>query len=152
GLRELVDAAKDALTDIQLTIEKEYMQRFFREIRKQDGGLSAYGEDDVRTAVNAGAVDVLLLSESLNKYMVTAECGSGHTVKTTVDNPDERIQCPECGQPAKVVEQQDLIDNFFEAADGFNTKVQLISGDSEEGDMLLKAFGGMAAILRYRMG
>ncbi|MDR0508236.1 MAG: peptide chain release factor aRF-1, partial [Candidatus Methanoplasma sp.] len=66
GLRELVDAAKDTLTDIQLTIEKEYMQRFFREIRKPDGGLSAYGEDDVRTAVEVGAVDVLLLSESLN--------------------------------------------------------------------------------------
>jgi peptide chain release factor subunit 1 len=70
----------------------------------------------------------------------------------TVDDPDEKIPCPECGQPAKIAEQEDLIDNFFEKADGFNTKVQLISGDSEEGDMLLKAFGGMAAILRYRMG
>jgi len=152
GLRELVDAAKDTLTDIQLTIEKEYMQRFFREIRKPDGGLSAYGEDDVRTAVEVGAVDVLLLSESLNKYRVTAECSSGHIIKMTVDDPDEKIPCPECGQPAKIAEQEDLIDNFFEKADGFNTKVQLISGDSEEGDMLLKAFGGMAAILRYRMG
>jgi len=152
GLRELVDAAKDALTDIQLTVEKEYMQRLFREIRKPDGGLSAYGEDSVRMAVETGAVDVLLLSESLSKYRVTAECNSGHTTKMTVNDPDEKIPCPECGQPAKVVEQADLIDSFFEAADGYNTKVQLISGDSEEGDMLLKAFGGMAAILRYRTG
>ena len=152
GLRELVDSAKDALTDIQLTIEKEYMQRLFREIRKPDGGLSAYGEGCVRSATEIGAVDVLLLSESLCKHRVTTECSSGHTVKTTVDDPDERIPCPECGQPAKIVEREDLIDSFFEIADGFNTKVQLISGDSEEGDMLLKAFGGIAAILRYRVG
>ena len=152
GLRELVDSAKDALTDIQLTIEKEYMQKLFKEIRKQDGGLSAYGEECVRTAVETGAADVLLLSESLNKYRVPSECSSGHTTKATVDDPEGKIQCPECGLPAKVTSQEDLIDSFFEAADGFNTKVQLISGDSEEGDMLLKAFGGIAAILRYRTG
>lgn len=152
GLRELVDAAKDTLTDIQLTVEKEYMQRLFREIRKPDGGLSAYGEEQVRIATEAGAVDILLLSESLNKYRADLECNSGHTFKMTVDDPDEKYACPQCGQPAKVVEEEDLIDSFFEVADGFNTKVQLISGDSEEGDMLLKAFGGIAAILRYRMG
>ncbi|MCL1978913.1 MAG: peptide chain release factor aRF-1 [Methanomassiliicoccaceae archaeon] len=152
GLRELVDAAKDTLTDIQLTVEKEYMQRLFREIRKQDGGLSAYGEEDVRAAAEAGAADILLLSESINKYRVVTECGSGHKMKITVDDPEGKISCQECGQPAKVMEQEDLIDSFFEIADGYNTKVQLISGDSEEGDMLLRAFGGIAAILRYRTG
>ena len=152
GLRELVENAKDALTDIQLTVEKEYMQRLFREIRKPDGGLSAYGEDGVRSAAEAGAVDVLLLSEALSKYRVTAECGSGHRTAMTVDDPEEKISCPECGMQAKITEQNDLIDSFFELAEGFNTKVQLISGDSEEGDMLLKAFGGIAAILRYKVG
>jgi len=137
---------------MQLTVEKEYMQRLFREIRKQDGGLSAYGEKGVREAVEAGAVDVLLLSESLSKYRVTTECNAGHVSKLTVGDPEEKIPCPECGQSTKITEQEDLIDSFFEAADGFNTKVQLISGDSEEGDMLMKAFGGIAAILRYRMG
>ncbi|MCL2032976.1 MAG: peptide chain release factor aRF-1 [Methanomassiliicoccaceae archaeon] len=152
GLRELVDAAKEALSDMQLTIEKEYMQRLFREIRKPDGGLAAYGEDDVRTATESGAVEVLLLSESLNKYRTEIECASGHNMKVTVDDPEEKITCPECGLAAKVLKQEDIIDEFFETADGFNTKVQLISGDSEEGDMLMRAFGGMAAILRYRAG
>ncbi|MCL2317605.1 MAG: peptide chain release factor aRF-1 [Methanomassiliicoccaceae archaeon] len=152
GLRELVDAAKDTLTDIQLTIEKEYMQRLFREIRKADGGLSAYGENDVRAAAQAGAADILLLSESMNKFRVTVECSSGHSSELTVEDPDAKVPCPECGMPAKVIEQRDIIDSFFELADNYNTKVQLISGDSEEGDMLLKAFGGFAALLRYRIG
>jgi len=152
GLRELVDNAKEALSDIQLTVEKEYMQRLFREIRKPDGGLAAYGEDEVRAAAVSGSVEVLLLSETLNKYRAEVECNSGHISILTISDTEEKAQCPECGSPAKVQNSKDLIDDFFEIADNFNTKVQLISGDSEEGDMLLRAFGGIAAILRYRTG
>ena len=36
-------------------------------------------------------------------------------------------------------------------AESFNTRVQIISPDSEEGDMLIKAFGGIAALLRYKV-
>jgi peptide chain release factor eRF/aRF, subunit 1 len=151
GLRELVDAAKDTLVDMQLTVEKEYMQRLFREIRKADGGLSLYGEDQVRAAAEAGAVDVLLLSEALEKYRVEVECTSGHKNTITVEDVDAKILCPECGAMAKVQSQIDLIDDFFEIAEGFNTNLQIISRDSEEGDMLLRAFGGIAALLRYRV-
>ncbi|MDR2846298.1 MAG: peptide chain release factor aRF-1 [Candidatus Methanoplasma sp.] len=152
GLRELVENAKDTLVDIQLTVEKEYMQRLFREIRKADGGLSAYGEEEVRSVSEVGAADIILLSDTLNKYRVTVECPSGHSHVLTVTDPDGKILCPECGASVKVISQEDLIDSFFEIADGYNTHVQLISGDSEEGDMLLKAFGGIAALLRYRLG
>lgn len=151
GLRELVENAKDIIVDMQLTKEKEFMQRLFTEIRKTDGGLSCYGEDEVRTATDMGAVDTLLLSEALNKKRITVQCPSGHTHEMTVRDPDERFQCPECGTNATVIKEEDLIDDFFLRADAFNTRVQIISPDSEEGDMLMKAFGGIAAILRYKV-
>ena len=127
------------------------MQRLFAEIRKTDGGLSCYGEDEVRNATDMGAVDMLLLSEALNKKRITVQCPSGHTHELTVRDPDERVQCPECGANASVIKEEDLIDDFFIRAEAFNTRVQIISPDSEEGDMLLKAFGGIAAILRYKV-
>ncbi|NLU45685.1 MAG: peptide chain release factor aRF-1 [Euryarchaeota archaeon] len=151
GLKELVDAAQGAIQDMQLTVEKEYVQRLFGEIRKPDGGLSAYGEEEVRTAAKMGAVDTLLISESIDKKRVTASCSNNHTHTLTVNDDEAPIQCPDCRQPLKVTGSQDLIDEFFEIADSFNTRLQLISGDSEEGDMLLKAFGGIAAILRYKV-
>ena len=151
GLRELVENARDIITDVQLTKEKVYMQRLFSEIRKTDGGLSCYGEDEVRNATDMGAVDMLLLSEALNKKRITVQCPSGHTHELTVRDPDERVQCPECGANASVIKEEDLIDDFFIRAEAFNTRVQIISPDSEEGDMLLKAFGGIAAILRYKV-
>ena len=32
------------------------------------------------------------------------------------------------------------------------TKVELLTVDSEEGDILLRAFGGIVAMLRYNIG
>ncbi len=151
GLKELVEAAKGAIQDIDLMEEKELVQRLFREIRKTDGGLSAYGEDIVRDAINMGAVETVLLSEELNKRRITVKCPAGHTYQETVDSADEKVKCRECGATAVVEVDNDLIDDFFEIADSYNTKVEIISEESEEGEMLMKAFGGIAAILRYRI-
>ena len=151
GLRELVENAKDIIVDMQLTKEKMYMQRLFTEIRKADGGLSCYGEDEVRTATDMGAVNVLLLSEALHKRRITLKCASGHEHELTVADSDDRFPCPECGASTTVVKDEDLIDDFFLRAEAFNTRVQIISPDSEEGDMLIKAFGGIAALLRYKV-
>ena len=151
GLKELVEAAKGAIQDIDLMEEKELVQRLFREIRKTDGGLSAYGEDIVRDAINMGAVETVLLSEELNKRRITVKCPAGHTSQETVADADDKVRCRECGALAIVEENKDLIDDFFEIADSFNTSVEIISEESEEGEMLMKAFGGIAAILRYRI-
>lgn len=151
GLKELVEAAKGVIQDIDLMEEKEFVQRLFREIRKTDGGLSAYGEEVVRDAINMGAVETVLLSEALNKRRITVSCPSGHSYQDTVPEADERIECRECGTMATVESNKDLVDDFFDIADSFNTKVEIISEESEEGDMLMKAFGGIAAILRYRI-
>ena len=32
-----------------------------------------------------------------------------------------------------------------------NTKVEFVSGESEEGGLLMKGFGGLAGILRFRV-
>jgi len=51
----------------------------------------------------------------------------------------------------KVSESRDVIDDFVEMAEEVGSKVEIISTETEEGTQLLKAFGGVAAILRYRM-
>ncbi len=151
GLKELVDNAKDAIQDIDLMKEKDLIQRLFKEIRKQDGGLSAYGEEVVREALQLGAVDVLMLSEGLDKRRITVTCPKGHTYQQTVPDADERCRCAVCDSLAEVTRNEDLVDDFFELAEAYNTNTEIISVDSEEGQMLMTAFGGIAAILRYRI-
>ncbi len=153
GLKELVEKAKDSLANLDLMREKDLMQRLLEEIRKSDGGLASYGEDQVRHALEMGAVDTLLLSEGLRKKRVALRCAQcGWDGKVTVDR-EEDARCPKCPQATPVIDSVvDLVDDFYEEAAKVGTKVELLSVDSEEGEMLMKAFGGIAAILRYGLG
>jgi peptide chain release factor subunit 1 len=50
-----------------------------------------------------------------------------------------------------VGEPEDVVQEFWNLAIQMGSKVELISADSTEGKILLAAFGGLAAILRYRI-
>jgi len=127
------------------------LERFFKEIRKPDGGLAVYGEKEVREALERGAVDVLLISDSLRKYRVTWKCPQcGKEIKETIKGEIPDKTCPDCGVPMDIVEKKDLIEEYYDIAEQFNTQVELISNESEEGKIFAKAFGGIAAILRYK--
>lgn len=153
GLKELVDKAKDRLLDMDLMREKRLILRLLEEIRKNEGSLATYGEDQVRDAIKIGAAEVLLLSEGLRKRRLTIECSSCGTVtEMSVSEVPNVVQCPKCSANASVTKNIDIVDDLFEQAESMGTKVELISSDSEEGDMLLKAFGGIAALLRYSTG
>lgn len=153
GLKELVEKAKDKLYDLDLMREKRFFQQFLNEIRKSDG-LSVYGEDQIRHAIMIGAVDVLLVSEGLRKRRVTLDCPQCGTIEITVDkSPDgTSMACPKCGTMGTVAKDVDLVDDLFDQAGLMGTKVELISPESEEGEMLLKAFGGIAGLLRFSIG
>src|SRR3989441_1108046 len=91
GLRELVANATDVLRDLDLMREKTLVQRLMEEIRKEDGGLAAYGEDQVRRALEVGAVDTLLISEGLRKFRLEIRCPNcGHKETRTVADPPRR--------------------------------------------------------------
>jgi peptide chain release factor subunit 1 len=153
GLKELVERAKEKLVDMDLMREKRLITRLLEEIRKEDSGLATYGEDHVRNALQLGAVDILLLSEGLRKKRYTVECPScGWKELVTAGQTPEPRRCPSCGAVTTTNDGVDLVDDFYDIADAMGTKIELISPDSEEGELLLKAFGGIAAILRYHIG
>jgi len=152
GLRELVANATEVLRDLDLMREKSLVQHLMDEIRKEDGGLAAYGEDQVRRALELGAVDTLLISEGLRKLRLDLRCPNcGHTETRTVVDETTLPKCPNCGKDFVIESRTDIVDAFSALADRTNAKVELISADSDEGELLMKAFGGIAAILRYRV-
>jgi peptide subunit release factor 1 (eRF1) len=61
GLEELVNRSEDLIKETALAKERELMKRFFAEISKE--GLAVYGEEKVKAALNAGAVEIVLISE-----------------------------------------------------------------------------------------
>lgn len=159
GLSELVDAAKDALKGQEVVKEKEVMERFLKELVK-DAGLASYGEESVRKNLELGSVDVLLLSSRLRKSRVKITCQScGHSEERTVSlEPGKTVEdilthsCRLCTAPLIVESEVDIVEELTNLADQTSTRVEIISDDFEEGAILYNAFGGIAAILRYRTG
>jgi len=64
GLNELVERGKDLLAKEAITKEKEMIERFLSLLAKEPE-KAAYGEKQVREVLKMGAVDTILLSESL---------------------------------------------------------------------------------------
>jgi len=153
GIREVIEKSMDVLTEIDVMREKKLVQRFLTELVSEDG-LASYGELEVRKNLEMGAVEILLLSEDIKSRRDKLECSScGFTQdKTFKDSKIEsEINCPECGEKMNLKETKDIIDDFVEMAEEVGSEVEIISTETEEGMQLLKAFGGIGAILRYRI-
>lgn len=150
GLYELVEKAQDALQELDLMREKRLMNRFLKEIAKD--GLAAYGEEEIRKYLSLGAVDTLLLSEDLRYERVKYRCPICNkeveiTVREGVEKPPV---CEKDGVAMEEVERRDIILELSDLAEKMGSNVEFLSTESEEGSMLFNAFGGIAAILRFK--
>jgi len=159
GVKEVVDKAPEIMKKVRYIEEKQIMQKFLYEVG-HDTGMITYGEAEVRRATEAGAVRMLLLSEALDLSRITIKCSAcGYEEKHTVKNP-EKVSfeqsligkpCPKCQAPSlAVAEKEDIVDDLAQIAEYSNTDVEVISTETEEGQMLKNAFGGIAALLRYK--
>ncbi|MBW6518643.1 MAG: peptide chain release factor aRF-1 [ANME-2 cluster archaeon] len=157
GLTELVDSASDALSNLDVVKEKNYIERFFKEL-VSDNGLAAYGEEEVRKNLQVGSVEVLLISEELRRERIDTRCnqcnevGAESVTRKPGDESPELAPCKKCGGTVKVTGSVDVVDELSSLADQMSTQIEFISTDFEEGAQLMNAFGGIAAILRYKTG
>ena len=159
GLRELVDRAENILQDLELTQERELIQHFLKMLVNDEP--VTYGEKEVRYAFQIGAVETALLSEGLDLYRITVVCEvcdyqKEETItKETLKKVKEDINdtnCPQCGNQKLVIEKEtELLDDFSEMADSTGAELELISTETEEGTQLFRAFGGIAALLRFNV-
>jgi len=159
GVKEVVDKAPEIMRKVRYIEEKQIMQQFLYELG-HDTGLITYGEVEVRRALEAGAVKTLLLSEGLDVLRVTVKCSAcGYQEQHTVKGKDMATYeqglvgkpCPKCSAPSLTVsDKQDIVDDLAQMAEYSNADVEVISTETEEGQMLKNAFGGIAAMLRFK--
>ncbi len=160
GVKEVVEKAPEIMRKVRYIEEKQIVQKFLYEVG-HDTGMITYGEAEVRKALQANAVRTLLLSESLDIQRVTVKCSAcGYEEQETVKTPNISAfeqglvgkPCPKCQAPSlAVVDKTDIIDDLAQLAEYASTDVEVISTETEEGQMLRNAFGGIAAMLRFKM-
>ena len=91
---------------------------------------------------------------------LTVKCSAcGYEEQHTIKAPEEPAfeqglvgkPCAKCNAPSfTVVDKKDVVDDLAELAELGGTEVEVISTETEEGQMLKNAFGGIAAMLRFK--
>ncbi len=108
----------------RLTKEVTLLDRLMEEISKDEGGKAVYGKDEVRRALDYGAVETLLVS-------------------------DEKLMKTRMGEEGlKEEKETEEIDRMLEEAETKRGDVVIFSTEFEPGKRL-NALGGIAALLRF---
>jgi len=69
GILELLEKAKDILAEAEITKERNLVSKFLGHLGKDDG-LAIYGVEEVRNALNQGAVEITMLSEDSSDELI----------------------------------------------------------------------------------
>ena len=159
GVKEVVDRAGDLFKNVRFSIERKLVQEFLYQVG-HDTGLGTYGETEVMNALWSQNVKRVLVSEGLRRVQVKIECtGCGYKETKIIDGSEavefERTlplqKCPKCANSSLVLEEKkELIDILADMSEEAEAEFEVISREIEEGVMLEKSFGGVAAILKFR--
>lgn len=106
GLQELLDKSQDVLASEEIADEKKVMAEFFETLAKKPE-FAGYGEEEVMKQIKMGAVNILLLSESLDDNIIETFDEEAQKVGTTVKiistETREGVQLREMGKVAAIL-------------------------------------------------
>jgi len=159
GVKKMVERSREFLKSVRFYEERKIVQDFLYNVG-QETGLATYGEREVIQALRSNNVRQLLISEGVRRTMVRLQCRDCGAKDTRIVERDELedfeesfadLSCLKCGNVNyEVIEKEDLIEALVKLAESTDAKVEIISSETEEGEMLSRSFGGLAAILKYR--
>ncbi|MDG6906560.1 MAG: peptide chain release factor 1, partial [Nitrososphaerota archaeon] len=156
GVRETIEKSGKLLENVRVVEEKKLVQRFFREINS-DTGLAIYGVKDILAALKKAAVDTILINDDVETLYLKMSCDKCQNIvekyvlrAQVVNEKQSMLVCPKCGSSEVEITERDIVDFLADAALDSGANVEVISSKTQDGAML-KNFGGISAILRYRV-
>ncbi|EHY56670.1 translation termination factor eRF1 [Exophiala dermatitidis] len=154
GFNQAIDLSAETLSNVKFIQEKKLIGKYFEEI-SQDSGRVCYGVEDTLKALELGAVETLIVYEDLDvtRWVLKASDGTEKILHTTKAQEQDREQFmdKETGQEMEVVEQTPFLEWLAEKHKDFGATLEFVSDRSSEGNQFVKGFGGIGAILRYKV-
>ena len=148
GFNQAISLAADALANVKFTEERNLIQRFFDEIT-MDSGKYAFGIKDTFSALEASAVDTLVIWEDLDvQRLELRHPGTGalkvvHLTKEA--NEKERAGHfidAETGVEYEEVDKTPLVDWFAAHYKDFGAKLEFVTNKSQEGAQFVRGEEG----------
>lgn len=154
GFNQAIELASETLSNVKFIQEKKLINKYFEEI-SQDSGKVCYGIDDTLKALELGACETLIVYENLEVTRWTLKNSEGsevilHTNKTQEEDRTNFMD-KTTGQEMEIVDQQSFLEWLAEKYRDFGATLEFVSDRSSEGNQFVKGFGGIGAILRYKV-
>lgn len=159
GVREILEKARKegVLQEFRLMEEKQILDKFMTEIHSGKG-LGIYGIHDVVNAAKNGVADLVVVTDDISFVKLEFRCKVCRTVQEKVVERSEVIttkqscmskQCPSCGATDYDAAEKDIVEYLEELTSISGSRLEVISGRTEEGAQLA-SLGKIGAILRYK--
>ena len=159
GVRELIDKVNDQgiMTDYRLMEEKKIVKHFISEVYSGKG-LGIYGIYDVINSLKNGYADLVIVTDDITILRLEIKCNKCQNTQEKFIERNELISlkqeltsstCSTCGSQDLEVSDQDIIEYLEELSLVSGSRLEVISGKTEEGAQLA-SLGKMGAILRFK--
>jgi len=159
GVRELIDKVNDQgiMADYRLMEEKKIVKRFISEVYSGKG-LGIYGIYDVINSLKNGFADLVIVNDDITILRVELKCNKCQNIKEKFIERNElnslkqeltSSSCPSCGSQDLELSEQDIIEHLEDLSLMSGSRLEVISGKTEEGAQLA-SLGKIGAILRFK--
>ena len=155
GFNQAIDLSAETLSNVKFIQEKKLISTYFDEI-SQDTGKVCYGIDDTLKALELGACETLIVYENLDitRWVLKSSSGADvvlHTNKSQEGLDRDMFMDKDTGQEMETVDQGPFLEWLAEKYKDFGANLEFVSDRSSEGNQFVKGFGGIGAILRYKV-
>ncbi|ODV87843.1 hypothetical protein CANARDRAFT_5156 [[Candida] arabinofermentans NRRL YB-2248] len=152
GFNQAIELSAETLSNVKFVQEKKLITQYFDEI-SQDTGKFCYGIEDTLKALDLGACEIIIVFEGLETIRYTLKNSEGEEVIVHVDpsKPKEEYIFDKSGQEMEVVDEIPFLEWLTENYKNYGATVEFVSDRSSEGSQFVKGFGGIGALLRYKV-
>ena len=154
GFNQAIELAAETLSNVKFIQEKKLIGKYFDEI-SLDSGKVCYGVDDTLKALEASAAETLIVYENLEitRWVLRTSTGSETVLHTNKGQEANREQFmdKETGQEMEIIDQGSMLEWLAEHYKDFGAALEFVSDRSSEGNQFVKGFGGIGAMLRYKV-
>ncbi|KAJ5743742.1 hypothetical protein N7533_008612 [Penicillium manginii] len=154
GFNQAIELAAETLSNVKFIQEKKLIGSYFEQI-SQDTGKICYGVEDTLKAMELGAAEILIVYENLDvtRWVLKDAAGTETIIHTTKQQQENRelFQDKETGLEMEVVDSSSFLEWLAENYKEFGANLEFVSDRSSEGNQFVKGFGGIGAMLRYKV-
>lgn len=153
GFNQAIELAAETLANVKFVQEKKLLNEYFDEI-SQDTGKYCYGIDDTLKALDLGACETVIVYENLNIVRYTLKDSEDNEVVVNVNPelPDKLYMLDKAtGAEMDVVKEELFLEWLAENYKSFGAALEFVTDRSSEGAQFVQGFGGIGALLRYKV-